>query len=267
MIEKHFGFRLTPFTRELPVDKRLQLAFLDEQARALEDVVKRKMSALLVAPAGTGKTVVLRSMVQKLPQALYQCSYFKVNRLSGRDLCREISRAVGAITPISTYPGLVRALQDRFEHSVKSEGIRPVLIFDDAHALRPEGFELIKILTNFAMDSQLVVSIIFAGHPTLKDKLYQADLEDVRQRIIHCGELRLLSRDETIAYIEHRIRIAGCRTIPFDTECQEGIYEMSRGNMRAIDNLALQSLKKAAETNAKTVGIQHLHHARAQVWL
>jgi hypothetical protein len=61
--------------------------------------------------------------------------------------------------------------------------------------------------------------------------------------------------------------IAGSSILPFDTDSIEGIYEMSRGNMRAIDTLALQSLKKAADAQNKTVGVQHVHQARAEIWI
>ena len=266
MIEEHFCLRETPFTRELAIDKKLNLPFLDEQAKTIEDIVKRRMSAVLMAPAGTGKSVVLRTIVSRLPAARYRPTYFKLSRLSGRDLCREIAHAIGARNA-GSYPSLVRAVQERFEQNVSSDGIRPVLIFDDAHSMRPEGYELLKVLTNYDMDSRLVVSFILAGHPGLRQKLHRDDLDDIRQRIVHCGELRLLSRDETIAYIIHRMTIAGSKTCPFDPATMEGLYEMSRGNMRAVDNLAFLCLKHAAESGAKTVGIQHLHQARAEVWV
>ena len=148
MIEEHFGLRETPFTREISIDKKINFPFLDEQAQTIEDIVKRRMSALIMAPAGTGKSVVLRTVVNRLPQARYKATYFKVSRLSGRDLCREIAHALGAKSA-GTYPALVRSVQERFEQNVSSDGIRPILIFDDAHGMRPEGFELLKILTNF----------------------------------------------------------------------------------------------------------------------
>jgi len=106
MIEKHFGFVSTPFTRELSIDKRLVLPFLEEQARSLEETVKRRMSALVISPGGVGKSVILRTVVKNLPPARYKVSYFKVSRLSGRDLCREIAHSIGA-RRAGTYPALV----------------------------------------------------------------------------------------------------------------------------------------------------------------
>jgi type II secretory pathway predicted ATPase ExeA len=266
MLEKHFALKLTPFTREIDVDRKMSLPFLDSQLDALEETVKRRMSASLISPPGTGKSFILRQLAAKLPQARYKTTYFKLNRLSGRDLCREIAQAVGARS-VGSYPGLVRAVQDRFEQASSTDGIRPVLIFDDAHALKPEGFELLKILTNFEMDSRLVLSIVLAGHPSLKQKLHRDEFEDIRQRIAYCGELRLLSRDETHAYVSHRMTIAGASILPFDTDSIEGIFEMSRGNLRAIDSLALHSLKKAAGAQHKTVGLHHVHQARAEIWI
>lgn len=255
--EDHFGFAATPFTREIAVDKRLDFDFLRAQADLLEDTVKRRMSAVLLAPAGTGKSSVLRSLEERLPKARYKTSYFKVGNLTGRDLCREIAHAVGARV-VSTFPALIRSVQGRFEQDSGEGGVKPVLIFDDAHLLRLEGLELVKVLTNFAFDSRLVVSVVLAGHPSLREKLYRPEVEDVRQRLAHCGELRLLSRDETMAYVEHRLKIAGCRTAPFDANALEALYEMSRGNMRAIDNLCLKALAKATVAGMKTVGQQHV---------
>jgi type II secretory pathway predicted ATPase ExeA len=256
-LEDHFGFTSTPFTREIPVDKRLDFDFLAAQTAMLEDTVRRRMSAVLLAPAGTGKSSILRSLEERLPKARYQTSYFKVGNLTRRDLCRDIATAVGARS-VSNFPGLIHAVQERFEQDGGRDGLRTVLIFDDAHALRPEGLEMVKILTNFSYDSRLVVSVVLAGHPSLRDKLYRPEVEDVRQRLAHCGELRLLSRDESLAYIDHRLTIAGCRTPPFDGGALEALYEMSRGNMRALDNLSLKSLSKAAAAGAKAVSQQHV---------
>ena len=133
-----FGFRKTPFTRELAVNERFALPHQVEVADALAEAVHQRMSAALIAPAGTGKTVTLRVLVASLPEARYQVRYVKVTGLSKRDLCREIA-AVCGLTPTGIYPALVRKLQDTFAQCVDTDGLRPVLVLDEAHDLRPES--------------------------------------------------------------------------------------------------------------------------------
>ena len=123
------GFRKIPFTRELSVTERFVLPQQAEAVEALTEAVRQRMSAALIAPAGTGKTVVLRALVSCLPEARYQVRYVKVTGLSKRDLCKEIAASCG-LSPTGIYPALVRKLQDAFEHTSGSEGLRPLIVLD-----------------------------------------------------------------------------------------------------------------------------------------
>lgn len=260
-----FEFRSLPFTREIATRDCIGFGFLKEQEDALVDAVQRRMSALVAAPPGVGKSVILRRVRDRLPEARYQVRYLKVNRLSGRDLCREIAYTFGA-GEAATLPKLVRSVQRRITEASSSEGVRPVIILDDAHSLREQGFELIKILTNFEMDSKLLVSFILAGHHSLKEKLFHPNMADVRQRISHCGQLRLLSREETADYISQRLALAGCLQTPFDENSIELIYDMGKGNMRATDNIALKALGHAAKAKDNIVSTIHVTEAAKELW-
>jgi type II secretory pathway predicted ATPase ExeA len=259
------GFRKTPFTRELAVTERFALAHQTEAADALAEVVRQRMSAALVAPAGTGKTVVLRALVAGLPEARYHTHYVKVTGLSKRDLCKEIAAACG-LTATGIYPALVRKLQDAFSHASISDGLRPVIVFDEAHDLRPDSLAMLRLLTNFEMDSRLVVSVVLAGQPPLKTLLSRPDQQAIAQRLSHYATLRLLSRDETRAYVVHRSAVAGAQVDPFDSDAHEAIFEMSRGNLRAIDRLALKSLELAAQAGASAVSSGEAITARKLLW-
>ena len=258
------GFRKTPFTRELTVRECFPLEPQAQVAAALTEAVQERMSAALIAPAGTGKTVALRMLVAALPEARFQVHYVKVTGLSKRDLCKEIAFACG-LSPTGIYPALVRKLQDAFEHTA-SDGMRPVILLDEAHDLRPEALAMLRVLTNFEMDSRLVVSLVLAGQPHLKLLLRRPEQAAIAHRLAHYAELRLLSRDETCAYVEHRCTLAGARTNPFDGDAQQTIFEMSRGNLRAIDRLALAALHHAAKTLATTVSAGDVIAARKSLW-
>ena len=246
------GFRKTPFTRELAVGERFSLPHQSDVAQALSETVRARMSAALIAPAGTGKTVILRLLVASLPETRYQVRYIKVTGLSKRDLCREIAEVCG-LPPTGIYPTLVRRLQDLFTQSADTSGLRPVLVLDEAHDLRPESLAMLRLLTNFEMDSRLVVSVVLAGQPPLRTLLGRPDQVAVAQRLAHYATLRLLSRDETHDYVVHRCTVAGAQNDPFDANAHEAIFELSHGNLRAIDRLALKSLEHTAKAGAEAV--------------
>jgi len=263
-LTSHFGFHSTPFTCELRVEEGFVDELFSEPLRHLHATVDKRMSAALVAPAGAGKTFLLRALAARLPETRYRLNYVKVTDLSKRDLCREMARAVGA-EPAGSYPLLVRRLQERFAEHLDTDGRRPVLIIDEAHDMRPEVLSLLRILTNFEMDSRLVVSIVLAGQPGLAKMLRMPILEDVLHRLTHFATLRLLSRQETSRYVEHRCRIAGAATTPFDPGALAALYEIGRGNLRATNQLALKGLEIGHEAECAVVDANHITHARAML--
>jgi type II secretory pathway predicted ATPase ExeA len=260
-----FGFHTTPFTREIRTQEHLDFPFFADALEGLKRCVEARHSGALIAPAGTGKTALLRRLTAALPEARYDVRYIKVTDLSKRDLCREIAAACGA-TPAGAYSFLVRALQERFEHAVHSEGRRPVVLLDEAQDLRRDSFALVRLLTNFEMDSRLVLSLVLCGQPQLKAILSRDDQESVARRIHHYACLRLLSREELAEYVQHRCTIAGAKKTPFDTGALESLYEISRGNLRAADALALTALERAALAKKTVVGAQYVAEARQELY-
>jgi type II secretory pathway predicted ATPase ExeA len=264
-IQATFGFHKLPFTRETTIEDAFRLPHLDEACLGLLRTIERRMSATLIAPAGLGKTTLLRRVIAELPDARYSVHYVKVTGLSKRDMCREIATACGA-APAGSYPMLVRRLQERFEQSFTTDGRRPVLVLDEAHDMRPDVLGMVRILTNFAMDSRLVLSVLLAGQPPLGTMLKRDELEDVAQRISYYAALRPLSRDETARYVAHRCTIAGAVSTPFDQKAVDALFEIGRGNLRATDSLACAALEYAAAQGIEVVSHTDVVAVRKNLW-
>lgn len=265
-LRSHFGFHGIPFTREIAVADRWSAELFDETLRELERIVEQRMSAVLIAPSGTGKTMLLRTLREQLPEARYRVRYVKVTGLAKRDLYREFALAAG-VEPTGSYPTLVRRLQDHFRAQADDDGLRPVLICDEAHDLRPEVLATLRILTNFHMDSRLVLSLVLAGDSRLRPLLERQELAPIRRRLAHCAVLRLLSRDETQQYLKHRLHIVGCRSVPFDNQALDAVYEVTRGNLRAINHLCLKALDGAARQKVDAIDANLVAAARQQLLL
>ena len=161
----------------------------------------------------------------------------------------------------------MRKLQDAFRSQAEEDGLRPVLVIDESQDLRPEVLATLRVLTNFDMDSRLVLSLILAGDTRLRPLLDRADLEPVRRRLAHCATLRLLNRTETVEYIQHRLRIAGATQSLFDSQAVDAVYEITRGNLRTINHLARKSLELAVPKGLPTVDATLLTSARQNLLL
>lgn len=263
-VNARFALRITPFTREVAVS---DLFPQPQRATALANllqVVEQRMSAALIAPAGIGKTSLLRELRNRLPEARYAVRYVKVTGLSKRDMCREIAASLG-LPPVGTYPGLVRSVQEAVERRVQDDGIRTVLILDEAHEMRADVLGMLRLLTNFEMDSRLILSVLLVGQPPLAQILRRPELEDLAQRLAWFGTLRALTRDEVRDYVVHRCAIVGAAPTTFDDRAMEALFEMGRGNLRATDHLARRALDVAHQAGVDRVGANHVITARGSL--
>lgn len=258
-------FTKVPFSRELRIENRAGFGFLQQAKESLMAAISESQSAAVVGPAGCGKTVLLRSLLSELPEARFNCAYVKLAELAPRDFCRKIASVLG-LGSAGTLPGLLQSIEEALHDGYFNRAVRPVIVLDDVHELRRPAFKLVRLLTNFEMDSRLVVSFVLVGQPPLKQILLTPELEDVHQRLVSCVELRLLSRDETKEYIFHRVREAGSSLSVFAPESIDALYEISRGNMRALDRLARAALRRAATGKHDLVSAADVAVARAEVW-
>jgi type II secretory pathway predicted ATPase ExeA len=264
-VRGHFGLQATPMTREIAVRDRWKHPVYEEALAEIHGTVVQRMSAAIIGPSGAGKSGLLRSLTDALPEARYRVHYIKVTDLNKRDFCREIAAALGC-SPAGYYGALVHKIQERCHTLLDQESLRPVILVDEAHDIRPDVLGILRVLTNFDMDSRLVVSIVLAGQNKLRDLLRRDDLEAVSRRIAHYTSLRLLSREEIRQYVVHRLQIVGTKDELFDDAAHDALYEAAQGNLRATNRLALKSLEAAAAEGCPVVGADHVASARQKVW-
>ena len=260
-LRAHFAWSALPFTREIDVNDRFRAPAAEQALADLRRVVENRMSAALIAPSGSGKTLLLRALKEGLPEARYRVHDVKVTDLSKRDMCREIATVCG-LPPVGTYPNLLRKLQQRFAEQLDDEGLRPVLFLDEAQDMRPEVLAILRILTNFDLDSRLVLSVVLAGDARLQLLLERHELEPVRRRLAHLATLPLLARDQTRAYLNHRLLLAGAEPQVFLDEAADAVFEITRGNLRAVDHLCFKSLELAARDQRHDVSAALVINAR-----
>lgn len=199
----------------------------------------RSMLAL-VAPAGTGKTTLLRHLLNRLHASTRTIYLFQT--LCGRDEFLEFFLGElgveGPVTVSAIQRHAARLLADE-----RRDGRRCLLAIDEAQNLPEETLEAVRLLTNLESQDGKLVQIILSGQPGLGEVLGRPALAALRQRIGIFARLSPLSIAGIREYIAHRLRVAGHSGPPlFTPNAIEALAEASGGVPRCIDNLCFGAL-------------------------
>ncbi len=189
-------------------------------------------------------------------------------RLTPTQLLRSIATGLGM------QPGRFRnELLDQIHaklFELYEGGREPVLIIDEAQLIPSKAtFDEIRLLTNFQLDDQNLLSVLLIGQPELETRIDRLAYAPLRQRIGMRYRLGPLSLEETIEYIEHRVRVGGGARNPFSRAAMEEIYATSGGIPRLINTLATTALLDAFGEDAETIDPQRVvsaareHHLEA----
>lgn len=206
----------------------------------------------LVAEPGMGKTTLLYQVLEGLRGSARAVFLFQT-QCNSREFFEYLMSELGVDT---TGMGLV-AMHNKLNAMLFAEmlaGRRFVLIVDEAQNLDDSVLETIRLLSNFETPHAKLLQIVLSGQPQLGEKLRQAHLAQLLQRISTVKYLESLSLEETAGYIEHRLRVAGHRGgALFEPEASALIFERSGGNPRIINKLCFRAMLEAYARGLNTV--------------
>ena len=197
-------------------------------------IQERAGFTLLTGEVGSGKTTLLRNVIKNLGSKTTLSMVFNT-RVETDQLLALINEDFGLEVDGKDKVVLLRNLND-FLVQENSSGRRPIVIIDEAQNLPPESLEEIRLLSNLEFDTFKLLQIILVGQPELKEVLAQPGLRQLRQRISISCHLGPLSREETEAYVYHRLQVAGNReAVEFADKAFDLIYQFSLGGPRLIN--------------------------------
>ncbi|MDQ3280821.1 MAG: AAA family ATPase [Acidobacteriota bacterium] len=251
MFESHFGLATKPFGKTPDPSFLYESRQHREALARLEYAVEEKELALLVGDIGSGKTTLSRALMDRVGDS--RPIILIINpRLTPTQLLRNVARGLG-IEPPRFRHEMLDAIHTKL-YELYEQKREPVLIIDEAQLIPSKvTFDEIRLLTNFQLDDQNLLSVVLVGQPELEDRLDRAAYAPLRQRIGMRYSLGPLSLDETIEYIEHRIRTAGGARNPFSREAMAEIHALSGGVPRLINTLATTALLDAFGEDAEEV--------------
>jgi len=257
MYRKIYGLTRHPFEKDLKPDELFVSGAAKELEARLNYLLQLRGIGLITGEVGSGKTSICRKVVTELSTGLYRVFYVPLTTSNVTDTYKSIAWEMGVTTERS-LAALYRAIRLEVNRLCLELKIRPILIIDEAQYLRNDVLENLRLLTNYEMDSQNRLCMIFVGQAELRRRLALSVHEPLAQRIVVRYHLSGLSRDELASYLQHRLKLAGTQMELFEQPALEAIYQVTNGLPRKVNLLAHLSLNVAALQQAKAVSADHI---------
>ncbi|MGD8803969.1 MAG: AAA family ATPase [Gammaproteobacteria bacterium] len=188
---------------------------------------------VITGAPGTGKTTLIGSLLAELDNARVRVASIANQKLDPRSLVERVNDAfdLPVDNDIAPLPKLMRFLNQN-----RQQGGRAILIVDEAQTLSREALEELRLLSNMQNHDGLLLQVFLLGQEQLLDIIHVPEMEQLQQRMIAASHLEPLQLEETIAYIEHRLRTVGWQNDPdFNEESLNLIHKFSAGVPRRIN--------------------------------
>jgi len=205
-------------------------------ARLMYAVTNKKGGALLTGEYGAGKTLLSRTIINGLAEDKYEIALITNPNFPPEQLVPEILYQLGTENinrdmKIDSVHAFNDLLYKNYELNKNT-----IIIVDEAQLIEDTRmFEEIRLLLNFQLNDQFLLTLILMGQPELKAKV--AKIPQFRQRISISYHLTGLSEKEIAKYIKHRLTVAGTSSDIFLKACFSPICSYSKGIPRVINNI------------------------------
>src|SRR5213080_1986482 len=262
----YFGLAERPFS--LAPDPRylyLSAAHREALANLLYGIGAGGSVVQLTGEVGTGKTTVCRALLEQLPPDVDVAMIFNP-RLTAVELLAAVCDELRVTYPPGTRS--LKVLVDALSHALldaHGRGRRTVLIIDEAQNLGAAVLEEIRLLTNLETTREKLLQVILIGQPELAELLARPELRQLAQRVTARYHLRPFTEEETRAYVQHRMVVAGQRQPIFETGAVRVAHRLAHGIPRRLNTICDRALLGAYATGRTRVSAAIVRQAALEV--
>jgi len=233
-----WGLKWNPFSPEVPSEALWLTPRIDSFAWRVEQQVQEGGFALIFGESGTGKSVALRIVFQRL-SAVRDVVVGVLERPQSKsaDFYRELGDIFSVTLRPSNRWGGFRALRERWKAHIASTRIKPVLLVDEAQEMDPSVLSELRILASSDFDSTSLLTVILSGDDRLLELLRHEDLIPLGTRIRTRLHTEPGSREELLALMSHALSKAGNASL-MTAELMETLVDHAAGNHRVLMSMA-----------------------------
>jgi len=243
-----YGLKWNPFSPDLPSEALRVVPKVQSFCWRIEQSLVREGGfALISGDPGTGKSVVLRILAERL-DALREVTVGVIAHPQSNiaDFYREMGELFGVqLKPHNRWGGF-KALRERWIAHIDSTLVRPVLLIDEAQEMLPAVLSELRILATTHFDSRSILSVVLAGDGRLLERLRREELLPLGSRIRARLVMEYVGRDELRTCLSHLLDTAGNPKL-MTPELVDTLCDHAAGNYRVLTTIAGELLAAAAE--------------------
>ena len=226
-------------------------------------ILERKGFIAMVGEAGTGKTTLLRKLLDDLGDEVVSVFLFNPNATFEEILEYTLSE-LGISSPAGKKLAMLQQLNE-FLLAAFSEGRNTILLIDEAQDLDIDVLESLRLLSNLETAQDKILQIVLSGQPELADRLADPSIRQLKQRIAVRCRLDPLTREELPEFIEARLAVAGGSPSLFLPESLDAIWQYSSGIPRLINTVCDNALLVGYALGRKTIDSEVLREVIADL--
>ena len=241
-VESHFGFQEPPFgVTPNPRFYYTNTAYRDALAEVAHGIIAKKGLMLVTGEVGTGKTILLRKLMNDL-SATVKFVFISSSQLTSNGLLEVVSTSLG-LAKKKTKAEMTQDLTNYLLQRAISGQIVALLV-DEAQNTNESGFEAVCGLSNLETDDEKLLQIVLVGQPELLTTLDKPSLRQIKQRVaIQHTITGLETKTELEHYIHHRLQVVGYNGPEiFTQEALDTIWDYTAGIPRLVNILCDNSL-------------------------
>jgi len=259
MYRKFFGLSKLPFKSSPDVNIFYKSGSRQDILEALVYTVSRGDGITKVTgEVGSGKTMLLRLLADSLPKN-FKVLYINTPNLSPKDMLMHICTELGLSLEGLTFKYALLDIINKELVRLYSEGLRVVMLIDEAQAMTFDTLEEIRLLSNLETSEGKLLQIVLFGQPELDIALANDKIRQLKSRVSCNIFIPPLSPEEVYSYLNYRVRRASYEGLDiFDLSISKKIHKLSEGIPRAINTIADKLLMSAYSCDDKKVTKKHI---------
>lgn len=243
-----YGLKWNPFSSELPSEALFVSPKIDSFCwRIEENIVREGGFALITGEPGTGKSVALRVLAERLSRLGEVTIGAIVHPQSSlADFYREMGDVFGVeLRPHNRWNGF-KALRERWLAHIENTLVRPILLIDEAQEMTSAVLSELRILSSTRFDSRVILSVVLCGDSRMADKLRKEELLPLGSRLRTRLQMELVTSQDLLGCLRHLIKTAGNASL-MTAELMKTVCDHAAGNHRIMTTMASELLAAAAQ--------------------